>query len=314
MSRRSAYPAAHAGGGGPGARWAPARRLAWAALAAITVLGPAGGALAEEPTAAQIVERNVAARGGIDAWRKVQTMAWSGHMEGGDLQVAAIPFVLEQKRPNKTHFEINQMGQRSLRVFDGLRGWKVRPGQGGRPEVLPFTLQEVKFAREGQGIDGPLIDYQARGNAVSLGGVEEVEGRKTYRLDVRLASGEVHHVWVDAGSFLELKSDRISYTPDGRPVTVTLTYRDYRDFEGLQLPTRIETGAAPGRAPERMVIERVALNFPLDDERSFGKPGAPHKHGTAHAGAGSAAGAAGASTPPVAPPSTASQDPGSRSP
>jgi hypothetical protein len=264
-------------------------RWIFAALTAVSALGLCGRVHAKELTAAQIVEKNVAARGGLDAWRKVETMVWTGHMEGGGIPVPTLPFLLEQKRPNKTHFEIDQRGQRSLRVFDGTQGWKVRPDQSGRPVVQPFTMQEVRFAKEGQGIDGPLIDYQAKGNTVSLGSVTEIDGRKTYRLNVNLPSGELHHVWVDAGTFLDVQYDRTSYTPDGKPVMVTVSCRDYRTFEGLQLPTTIETGGGSGRQPERMVIERVTLNFPLDDEHAFGDPATPHKRNAAHAGVGAAA-------------------------
>src|ERR1700675_2777897 len=81
-------------------------------------------------TAAQIVERNIAARGGLQAWRSVQAMSWAGKMDagggsinrsrrmaqhmpgrGGKLQLtdnnavksgevkqAELPFVLEMKR------------------------------------------------------------------------------------------------------------------------------------------------------------------------------------------------------------------------
>jgi hypothetical protein len=264
-------------------------RWTFAALAALTVLGPCASAHAKELTAAQIVEKNVAARGGLDAWRKVETMVWTGHMEGGGIPVPTLPFLLEQKRPNKTHFEIDQHGQRSLRVFDGTQGWKVRPDQSGRPVVQPFTTQELQFAREGQGIDGPLIDYHSKGNTVSLAGLTEIDGRKTYRLNVHLASGELHHVWVDARTFLDVQYDRVSYTPDGKPVPVTVSCRDYRTFEGLQLPTTIETGGGSGRQPERMVIERVTLNFPLDDQHAFGDPGAARKYNTARSGMGAAA-------------------------
>src|ERR1700675_1169624 len=34
-------------------------------------------------TAQQIVEKHVAARGGLQAWRAVQTMSWSGKLDAG---------------------------------------------------------------------------------------------------------------------------------------------------------------------------------------------------------------------------------------
>jgi hypothetical protein len=229
-----------------------------------------------ELTAAQIVEKNAAARGGVEAWRKIRTMGWIGHLESPGSAMPRLPFVLEQKRPNKTHFEINSMGQRSLRVFDGTRGWRVRPDGNGGADVQAFTFDEIKFAKGAQGIDGPLIDYAAKGSTVALEGVEEVEGRKNYHISVRLASGERHDVWIDAETFLDTKYDRLSYSARGVPGMVSVFYRDYRTFDGLQIPTILEIGVGSARAPDKMIIDKVALNPPIDD-KEFARPGGMHR-------------------------------------
>jgi hypothetical protein len=191
--------------------------------------------------------------------------------------MAAVPFVLQQKRPNKTRFELNAMGQRTLRVFDGKRGWKVRAAQDGRPDVQPFSPQEVRYAQGEVVIDSPLFGYESKQVAVELDGVDQVDGRKAYRLIVRTASGERHNVWVDAETFLDVKYDRKSYSKAGVPTTVEVRYRDYKSVEGLQIPGTIETGSRQGS--EKMVIEKVALNPPLDD-RVFGRPGGPQRRTT----------------------------------
>src|ERR1700722_6833097 len=72
-------------------------------------------------SAEQIVAKNVAARGGLDAWHNVQTMVWLGHIESTHASVPSMLFMLSQKRPNKMRFEINAMGDKSLRIFDGAQ-------------------------------------------------------------------------------------------------------------------------------------------------------------------------------------------------
>jgi hypothetical protein len=86
-------------------------------------------------TAAQIVERNVAARGGLEEWRRIEAMAWVGRVEGGS--PAPMPFVVELKRPNLTRFEITAMGRRFVRVFDGTRGCGCGPAPTARPRSRP---------------------------------------------------------------------------------------------------------------------------------------------------------------------------------
>jgi outer membrane lipoprotein-sorting protein len=250
-----------------------------AALAASTTAAAlaAESAAAPELTAEQIVEKNIAARGGLEAWRKIQTMVWVGHMESPGGPMSQIPFVLQQKRPNKTRFEVNTPGQRTLRVFDGQRGWKVRPAQDGRPDVQPFTPQELRYAQGEVVIDSPLFGYESKRVAVELDGVDQVDGRKAYRLILRTPSGERHNVWVDAETFLDVKYDRTSYNKAGAPTTVEVRYRDYKTVEGLQIPGTIETGSRQGT--EKLVIEKVALNPALDD-RVFGRPGGPQRRAT----------------------------------
>ena len=256
--------------------------MRWLAVAALAAWGTAGAVAPDSPPKAagpsvgQIIEKNLAARGGLEAWRKVQTMVWMGHMEVPGGPAPQVPFVLGQKRPNKTRFEVNAMGQKTLRVFDGKRGWKLHAGRDGRPELQAFTPQEVQFAQGEAVIDSPLFDYGSGHVAAELDGTDMVEGRKAYRLVVRTPSGQRRNVWIDAQTFLDIKYDRISYDSAGVPRTVTVYYRDFRPVDGLQIPFTIETGGTSARGSEKMVIEKVSLNPPLDD-RMFARPPMPHR-------------------------------------
>ena len=254
--------------------------LGWCATVALAA-GMVGDAFAEttrapELNAAQIVAKNVAARGGAEAWRKIETMVWVGHMEVTSGPEPRLGFVLEQKRPNKTRFEISTLSQKTQRVFDGEHGWKVRPSRGRGPDAQPFSQQENDFAKEAQGIDGPLIDYQSKGISVKLVGTEKIEGRKAYRLTVRLPSGNHHDVWIDAQTFLDVKYDRTSYSATGAPGIVSVFYRHYKTVEGLEIPSVLEIGVGSSKAPDKMVIEKIAINPPLDDQE-FGKPGSSRR-------------------------------------
>jgi hypothetical protein len=250
---------------------------AFAALAGVASV--AVGQLQMPPpklSAEQIVAKNAAARGGLNAWRNVQTMYWSGHIESAHAPAPSVLFVMQQQRPNKTRFEVNAMSERTVRVFDGEQGWKVRPTNNGRPAVQPYTAEELQFARGTQGIDGPLIDYATKGTVVTVEGLDEIEGHKAYRLGVQLPSGERDRIWIDANTFLDLRYDReAGKNAAGLPLrVVSVFYRDYKSVEGLKIPSVIETGVGPGSTPDKMVIERVVVN-PTLDPRTFDNPGAP---------------------------------------
>jgi hypothetical protein len=250
---------------------------AWLVVAA---LPPAAAVADPDPgparlTLAQILERNAQARGGLEAWRKIDTMAWTGHIETTGGPAAGLPFMVELKRPNKTHFELVSGNAKNFRVFDGSQGWRLRPSAGGPPEVQPYSDEELTYSRDDQVIDGLLLDHQAKGHIVTFETVEAVEGKPAYRLAVVLPSGAHARLWIDAKSFLEAKLEREASR--GAASGVAILYREYREFEGLQLPTVIETQRAAGRV-DRLNIERVALNPPLLDA-AFTKPGPKPKRG-----------------------------------
>lgn len=242
-----------------------------AALTALAATSSAGHAApADRLTAAQIIARNVQARGGAKAWRAVRTLAMSGKLEAGSKQDPELPFVIKMKRDHKSRLEIRFQEQTAVQVYDGRQGWKVRPFLG-RDEVEPFTPGEAKEAMDWQELDGPLIDYAKKGTRAALEGKDAVEGRPAYRLKLTMKDGSQRRVWIDAQSFLELKMDGEPRVMDGKLRNVAIYYRDYRDEHGLNVPHVFETAVEGGNKSHRMNVEQVAINQPMEDAL-FAKP------------------------------------------
>jgi hypothetical protein len=236
------------------------------------------GSLAK--TAAEVIERNVAARGGLDAWRKVDTMVWLGHLEHGGKETQRIPFVMTLKRPNLTRFELKAQFNQFTRIFDGAHGWKLRPGADGRPETKAFSPEEANFSRTEFVIDGPLIDYQAKGVIADLDGIDTVDGRKAYRLSLKLPSGGERKVWIDIKTNLDIRLDRPATNPLKPGAPVSVYYRNYEAADGVQVARSIETGVDGGGAVagDKLVIDRVLVNPKLDDG-TFALPPTPMRRG-----------------------------------
>ncbi len=278
-------------------------------LASAASASPAQGNL----SAAQIVDKNVAARGGLQAWRAVQTLSLEGKMGAGGNQRSVLPmpgpnpnnkafdraiprrpaeetqlpFLMELKRGRKMRFELQFNGKTAIQVYDGSNGWKLRPFLN-RMEVEPYTANELKMASLQPDLDGLLVDYAAKGARVDLDGVEKVDGRDTYKLKVTQKNGQSVHVWVDAETFLETKVEGQPRRLDGTDHPVEVYYSDYRKVDGLQIPFVIETRVLPVSKnalgfrdtpvpSEKIVIDKVAVN-PKFDDKLFSKlevPGAP---------------------------------------
>lgn len=282
--------------------------LTFTAMAVSLKAAPGTPPAAAKLSAAEIADKNVAARGGLQAWRAVQTFSMQGKMGAGGnrratlevsppnvpgrksldqiaprrpVEEALLPFVMELKRPRKMRLELQFNGQTAIQVFDGTNGWKLRPFLNRR-EVEAYTADEMKTASTQSDLDGLLIDYAAKGTQIDLDGIEKVEDRDTYKLRLTLKSGQVTHVWVDAKTFLEAKVEGVPRRLDGTYHPVEVYYRDYRPVSGLQIPFVLETRVLPVAKtalrlrdtpvpPEQIVIDKVSVNPKLDDSR-FSKP------------------------------------------
>jgi hypothetical protein len=266
--------------------------LLWAAEAKTT---PSAAKL----TVAQVIDKHVAARGGLQAWRGVTSMTWNGKLEAGFANSVArsqryvsgamaskgklqrmalldeekkaqsekqveLPFLMEMKRPAKERVEIQFAGQTSVQVYDGKEGWMKRPYLN-RVDWEPFTKEQAQSEADKWGLDNPLFDYAEKGTQVTLEGVEPVEGHDAYKLKLKLKNGAVQHVWIDAHNFLDVKVEGTPRRMDGKMRTVSIYQRDFRPVQGLMVPFLLETAVDGYRDTHKMTIEKVGLNPQLED-------------------------------------------------
>ena len=143
--------------------------FACGALAAQAIPGPgqaSGVAALAELSADRIVEKSIAARGGLHTWLQVDSLVWVGHIESERLGEQKVKFSLEEKRPNKTRFDIIS-AQPSVRIFNGTKGWKTHTRNDGFPDVEPYSPLEERFAREAPGLGGVTVTCE-QGTSLSL--------------------------------------------------------------------------------------------------------------------------------------------------
>lgn len=221
-------------------------------------------------TAAEIVDRNVAARGGLPSWRAVNTLTMEGKVDAGGKPNVELPFVMKMKRGHKSRLELAFRDQTALQVYDGAQGWKVRPFLN-RDEVEPYTASEAKAASSWDDFDGPLIDYAKKGTKVELAGTETVEDSPTYKLKLTLRNGEQRYVWIDGKNFLERRIDGEPRRLDGKVHKVAVYYRSFKTENGLTTPRVLETVVDGIKVTRKMTITKVVANEPMADAL-FQKP------------------------------------------
>jgi outer membrane lipoprotein-sorting protein len=229
-------------------------------VAAFALCLPAAG-LAQ--TVDELVARNVAARGGAQAWRAVSALRLTGRMDVG--RGMKVPYVLEQKRPDKMRLEFVFDGETAIQCTDGKEGWKLTPFRG-RTTPEPLTGVELREAAGPADLYGLLFDYASRGNGVELLGREQVQGRDAFKLKVTLRGGAVRWVYLDAETGLEVKVEA-QRTLRGRERRVETFYDDWKTVDGLLIPHRYETRMEGAKQSQLLTVETVRVNPRLDDAR-----------------------------------------------
>jgi outer membrane lipoprotein-sorting protein len=218
-----------------------------------------------------IVEKVLAARGGLDKIRAVQAERVSGHISfGAD---AEGPFVVELKRPRKMHMEFTIQGGTMVRVYDGKSaGWAINPFAGwNNPEPMPE--EELKNISEESDFDGPLVDYKAKGSQIELVGKDKVEGKEAYRLKLTTKNGDVRFYLFDSETFLLLKWEgKRKFKDEEAPVESF--FRDYHDVGGLQFAFEIDSGASADQIDQKILIDKIELDPEISESR-FLKPPPP---------------------------------------
>jgi hypothetical protein len=215
------------------------------------------------PTVEQIVEKHVAARGGLKKIRAIQTLRESGRMTEGPNREALV--TRELKRPSSSRFEITLQGITGIFVSDGTTGWKLNPFDGDF-EPKPLPEEAIREAAEQADIEGPLVDWKAKGHAIALAGRETVDGRDAYKIQVTLKSGGTRTEYIDAKSFQRIRADS-TRTVKGRPVQISATFGDFHKSAGVAFAHAVEISASGRPQKMRIVVDKIEVNPPLTADR-----------------------------------------------
>ncbi|MEO7041551.1 MAG: hypothetical protein ABI035_04750 [Gemmatimonadaceae bacterium] len=259
------------------------RRLGWFALLGtwfvwfvlvgswMIVCSSSGAQSAGNPADA-VIAANIASRGGITRLKGVHAESMRGHISFGDGSMH--PLSVDIARPQKIRTEITLAGGTLIQAYDGSVGWTVNPA-GGEADRNPHLLPtgEALNVAAGADMDGAFVDYAAKGNRVTLAGIDTADGRPAYRLDIVTATGLNDSYYIDTVSHLQTKwmGHRVM---NGTPVVFISFFRDYRPVDGIMIAFRIDSQTQGQEGGQRITMDTVRINPNVVDEE-FAMPVAP---------------------------------------
>ena len=209
-----------------------------------------------------LVAKNIEAKGGIDALRAVRSLRLKGKMLVNEGQIE-FAYTQTKKRPGQVRVEATLQGMTLVQAYDGTEGWKISPF-GGRKDPEKMSVDDAKSLVEDAEIDGPLVDWEAKGSTVEYLGPEDVDGTLAHKLKVVRKNGDVSYVYLDPDAFLEIRilTQRLE---QGAQVEVETDLGDYEKVAGVFFPFSIEAGPKGATDKQKIVLEKAEANVLVDD-------------------------------------------------
>ncbi len=212
-------------------------------------------AIPADLTAEKVIEKYVAAIGGKEKLMAVQdvTMKMNTSVQG-----MALETVLQQKAPNKYAMSVMMNGMAmQQQKFDGANGEVSAMGQKQKLEgadLENLKEQAVMFAE---------AKYVEMGYKLTLKGMEQVEGKNAYQIEVQNAKGNKITEFYEVETGLKIRSIS-SVAQNGNSTTIINDYSDYKEVDGIKFPHTLTTsGVMP--IPLKMTVASIEVNKGIDD-------------------------------------------------
>lgn len=164
-----------------------------------------------------------------------------------------------QKGGKKIAIDMAMNGQViSHRVFDGEKGFES--GMGGARDLEGEELEDLKeqasFCKEAA--------YIANGYKLALKGIETIDGKNAYILEVERSDGKKTTEYYDMTSSLKVREVATQPGMDGQPTSVITDYGDYKPVNGVLFPHSITvSGLFP--VPMKGAVTEMKANAGVDD-------------------------------------------------
>jgi outer membrane lipoprotein-sorting protein len=236
------------------------RRLMLMATLAASVLLLAVAPEETPLTADQIVQKHVEALGGAAKLNAIQTLVVIG--KASILGQTEAALTIQVKRPNLLRLEITLDGRKVVQAFDGTTAWTINPMTGSGPK--PSSDEDTRAAQESSDfIGGNLVDWKSKGNTVELVDKEDVGGVAVYKLMITKKSGSVEYDYLDAKSFLPIRTQGKRRQFD-QEILYESEIADYKPVQGVLMPFNVKQ-LVNGRLAMEITVERMDVNVALNE-------------------------------------------------
>ncbi len=213
-------------------------------------------------TAEELVGKNIEAKGGMEKIKALKTVRVTGKLDAGGGFTGTV--TQENKRPNLLRETFTLQGMTQVQAYDGSSGWEIRPF-GGRKDPELMGEDDLRDLLIDADFDGPLVDYNEKGNKVEYLGHDIVDGDDALRLKVTLKNGDIVYYYLDPDTFLEIRTERQELIR-GSVRENAAELGSYKPIGGVMFPFSVSTGPKDDPSSwQNITFQKVEVNVPLED-------------------------------------------------
>lgn len=233
---------------------------------------------AQAQTAAELVAKNLAARGGAEALAAIHTYVTKGELRfPGDFKLAYTETRarLDPATDNSAvRVDASLQGLTVIQAYDGQTGWRVNPFEG-RKDAERMGADESRALADEALIDGALLSANIKGSKVDYLGREDIDGTNTYKLRISKTDGTTFTYYLDPDVYLEIKILE-NRTIRGAEAETEYDLGDYERVDGVYFPFSIASGPRNSADSDKQVITIASGAANVDVSPAlFAMPAAP---------------------------------------
>lgn len=148
--------------------------------------------------------------------------------------------------------------------YDGEYGWSSDPMQG--PRLM--TEEEIANLSE-QADPNSAVKHREIYNVIAYSGTVDFNGQKAHKIELTRPNGRESVEFYSVDSGLLIGQEAVQASPMGN-IKITTNLSDYKEFGGMQMPTRMVQNIGP----QQIVMTITGVTVNNVDEARFARPAA----------------------------------------
>ncbi|WP_439880679.1 M16 family metallopeptidase [Pontibacter sp. MBLB2868] len=208
-------------------------------------------------TAEQVIADYIKAIGGKANIEKLKDVTVTSN---ATIQGMPLTIIQQQKGNEKFAVQVLMNNNPMQRVIiNGDKGKVEAPMQGVKKDMTAEELNAQKLDAN----MFPTLQYDKLGIKTDLKGMDKVDGKDAYAVEVALPNGQKSTLYFAKGSGLLLKEVKNLQSPQG-VITQTKNYSNYKEVNGVKFPYITETSVGPQVI--KAEVQNIEVNKGLNDE------------------------------------------------